>query len=52
MTAVREDQIRPIDDIIVTRPGPRLVDGLRALAAAVHPEAELPSAAASASAAP
>jgi iron complex transport system substrate-binding protein len=52
MTAVREDQIRPIDDIIVTRPGPRLVDGLRALAAAVHPEAEFPSAAASASAAP
>jgi iron complex transport system substrate-binding protein len=43
MTAVQEGQIRPIDDIIVTRPGPRLADGLLALAAAIHPEAALPS---------
>jgi iron complex transport system substrate-binding protein len=43
MTAVREGDIRPIDDVIVTRPGPRLVDGLRALALAIHPEADVPS---------
>ena len=30
MTAVKDGEIRPVDDIIVTRPGPRLVDGLRA----------------------
>jgi len=38
MTAVQEGDIFPIDDIIVTRPGPRLVDGLAALIAAIHPE--------------
>jgi iron complex transport system substrate-binding protein len=39
MTAVKEGEIRPVDDVIVTRPGPRLVDGLRALALAIHPDA-------------
>lgn len=43
MSAVRAGEIRPIDDIVVTRPGPRLVQGLLALAAAIHPEAILPS---------
>ena len=33
----------PIDDIVVTRPGPRLLDGLRLLVAAIHPEIALPS---------
>jgi len=41
MTAVREGAIRPVDDTIVTRPGPRLADGLAALALAIHPEAEI-----------
>jgi iron complex transport system substrate-binding protein len=41
MTAVKEDRIVPIDDIIVTRPGPRLVDGLMALVEAIHPDLEL-----------
>jgi iron complex transport system substrate-binding protein len=38
MTAVKSGAIRPIDDIIVTRPGPRLAEGLKALAQAIHPE--------------
>jgi iron complex transport system substrate-binding protein len=58
MTAVKNGDVRPVDDIIITRPGPRLVDGLRALAAAIHPDAAIPGASpansptASASAAP
>jgi iron complex transport system substrate-binding protein len=43
LTAVRKKAIKPIDDILVTRPGPRLVDGLRLLVAAIHPELTLPS---------
>lgn len=42
MTAVRNDAIKPIDDIVVTRPGPRLVEGLRLLVAAIHPDVALP----------
>lgn len=42
MTAVKDGRIVAIDDIIVTRPGPRLADGLRALVAAIHPELTLP----------
>lgn len=38
MTAVMEGAVRPIDDLIVTRPGPRLGDGLAALAVAIHPD--------------
>jgi ABC-type Fe3+-hydroxamate transport system substrate-binding protein len=52
MTAVREDRIVPIDDVVVTRPGPRLVDGLRALIQAIHPELALPSATSGPSATP
>ena len=37
VSAVRTGDIRPIDDVLVTRPGPRLLDGLRALAEAIHP---------------
>ncbi len=38
MTAVRNGAIYPVDDVIVTRPGPRIADGLLALARAIHPE--------------
>lgn len=43
MTAVKTGEIRPVDDLIVTRPGPRLVLGLRALALAIHPDLVLPA---------
>jgi iron complex transport system substrate-binding protein len=43
MTAVATHAIKPVDDTVVTRPGPRIVDGLRALVAALHPELVLPS---------
>lgn len=37
--AVREGRVLPIADyVLVTRPGPRLADGLRALVRALHPE--------------
>jgi iron complex transport system substrate-binding protein len=42
MTAVRNGAIEPIDDLVVSRPGPRLVDGLRLLALAIHPDLVLP----------
>lgn len=42
VSAVRTGAIRPVDDIVITRPGPRLVDGLRALALAIHPDVALP----------
>ena len=42
MTAVRTCAIRPVDDLLVTRPGPRLLGGLRLLALAIHPDVELP----------
>ncbi len=41
ITAVQEGAIRPVNDTIVTRPGPRLAEGLVALALAIHPAAEL-----------
>jgi len=41
MTAVVNGDIRPVDDVPVTRPGPRLPQGLAALALAIHPELEL-----------
>jgi cobalamin transport system substrate-binding protein len=44
MTAVKTGQIRAVDDIVVTRPGPRLADGLAQLARAIHPGIELPAA--------
>ena len=57
LTAVKNGDVRPIDDVIVTRPGPRLGEGIEALAMAIHPDLVLPSASsaapsASASAAP
>lgn len=38
MTAVTDDQIYGIDDNLVSRYGPRIVDGLEQLAEIVHPE--------------
>jgi iron complex transport system substrate-binding protein len=38
LTAVQEGKIYPFDDNLVSRPGPRLVDGLEALAKFLHPE--------------
>jgi iron complex transport system substrate-binding protein len=39
MTAVQEGRIQPmLEDVLVTRPGPRIVDGLEALAGAIHPD--------------
>ena len=43
MTAVKDDAIVAVDDTIITRPGPRLLEGLVALARAIHPDAALPS---------
>lgn len=43
LSAVKTGDVRPIDDVIVTRPGPRLADGIRALAIAIHPDLALPS---------
>lgn len=52
MTAVKTGAVRPVDDVVVTRPGPRLVEGLRDLALAIHPDASLPPPAASPGALP
>jgi len=38
MTAVENGDIRPVNDIVVTRPGPRLAEGLASVARAIHPE--------------
>jgi iron complex transport system substrate-binding protein len=39
LDAVKDKRIFPFDDNLVSRPGPRLVDGLEALAKIIHPEA-------------
>jgi iron complex transport system substrate-binding protein len=39
LSAVREHRVYRIDSDLVTRPGPRVVSGLRALARALHPGA-------------
>jgi iron complex transport system substrate-binding protein len=44
MAAVKSGAVRPVNDVVVTRPGPRLVEGLRALALAIDPAAALPPA--------
>ena len=39
MTAVVEGRVVPVaEDVLITRPGPRIVEGLEVLAAAIHPE--------------
>ncbi len=44
MTAVKNKDVRPVRDIEVTRPGPRLPIGLRNLASAIWPDVTLPAA--------
>jgi iron complex transport system substrate-binding protein len=41
MTAVVNGDVRPVDDVPVTRPGPRIAQGLASLARAIHPALEL-----------
>jgi iron complex transport system substrate-binding protein len=36
LTAVKEGRVQPVDADLLTRPGPRLVEGLQAVAQAVH----------------
>ena len=38
LLAVKNKQVFPFDDNLVSRPGPRLLDGLEALARLIHPE--------------
>lgn len=38
LTAVQQGKIYPFDDNLVSRPGPRMVDGLEALARFLHPD--------------
>lgn len=38
ITAVKQQRVAPIDDNLVSRPGPRLVAGLDATARIIHPE--------------
>jgi len=42
MTAVKDGRIVAVDDIVITRPGPRLVEGLKALIKAIHPDLVIP----------
>lgn len=39
LRAVKENKIFAVDDNLISRPGPRLIDGLEALAMLIHPEA-------------
>ena len=41
MTAVKAGRIVAVDDIVITRPGPRLVQGLYDLIRAIHPDLSL-----------
>ena len=43
MTAVKNGRIVVVDDIVITRPGPRLAEVLLALIKAIHPELTIPS---------
>lgn len=38
LTAIREGRIHAVNDILITRPGPRLAQGLQELLGAIHPE--------------
>jgi iron complex transport system substrate-binding protein len=41
ITAIKNDDVRPVNDTIVTRPGPRIGEGLAALALTIHPDAAI-----------
>jgi iron complex transport system substrate-binding protein len=41
IAAVQSHQILPVDDTVITRPGPRLVEGLVDLVRAIHPELDI-----------
>ncbi|HET9682309.1 MAG TPA: helical backbone metal receptor [Candidatus Limnocylindrales bacterium] len=43
IAAVASGSIYPVDDVVITRPGPRLVQGLLDLVRAIHPELGVPS---------
>lgn len=38
ITAVTDGAVRPVNDTVITRPGPRLAEGLASLTRAIHPE--------------
>jgi iron complex transport system substrate-binding protein len=42
MAAVQDHRIFPVDDVVITRPGPRLMQGLVDLVKAIHPELVIP----------
>ncbi|HEY2916010.1 MAG TPA: helical backbone metal receptor [Candidatus Limnocylindrales bacterium] len=42
IAAVQTGAIYPVDDTVITRPGPRLVEGLLDLVRAIHPELNVP----------
>ena len=42
IAAVQTGSIYPVDDTVITRPGPRLVQGLLDLVRAIHPELNVP----------
>ena len=44
MTAIKDGQVRAVKDTEITRPGPRLAIGLRALALGIWPDLQLPPA--------
>jgi iron complex transport system substrate-binding protein len=44
MTAIKDGQVRAVNDTEITRPGPRLAIGLRALALGIWPDLQLPPA--------
>ncbi len=39
LTAVKNDRVVLLDDNLVSRPGPRVIEGIRQIAVALHPEA-------------
>jgi iron complex transport system substrate-binding protein len=41
ISAIKDKALRPVNDIVVTRPGPRIADGLALLALAIHPDASI-----------
>jgi len=42
LSAVKSGAIVPVDDLVITRPGPRMLLGLVELVHAIHPELTLP----------